>query len=151
MTPEEARDYFKSCDRDRIALERLRLRIEALESPTFGSGETPVMGGGHSDPTSRAAYAIISAKEEARIAEERLAEKLESCGRVCDGVGEALGFDVGFALKDHYVRGQTVDAVANSLGVHRTTVYTMFNTAYEYVATVGLEMAERGRGTANLR
>lgn len=148
MTPSDAKDFFRSCGRAKKTLDRLRCRLEALKSPTYGSGEMPVMGGGHSDPTQRTAMAIIDTETEMAEAERELEERLELCSQVCNGVGRALGFDVGFALKDHYVRGYTLDSVANSLGIARSTLSLMCASAYEYVATVGISMAAKGMGIA---
>lgn len=149
MTPEDAREFFRSCTKAKKTLERLRHRLEALRSPTFGSGDMmPVMGGGHSDPTQRTASAIIDTESEMAEAEAELTQKIELCSRVCDGVGKVLGFDVGFALKDHYVRGYTISSVAKSFGIPRSTLALMFTSAYEYVATVGITKAAKGCGIA---
>ena len=67
---------------------------------------------------------------------------------VAAGIGLALGRPTEYALVDHYVSGVAVEAIARAQGVHRSTVWRWMSTAFDYVAAVGIAVAERGGGLA---
>lgn len=150
MTPNEAKEWFKRCGRAREHYDMLMFQLKQAQTISHGSGMASVAGGGISDPTARTAQAVMEARAEFKDAEAELVETIEHCSRVCHGCGIALGHDVEFILAKHYVYGETVDRVASSMGISKATVNRRMNTAYEYVATVGLSNAEQGRGVATI-
>lgn len=145
MTPEQVKEWFEAIGAHKTTLRRLRARREALESPTMGSSGQPIVSGGeHGDPTARAALALIEARITEEETERQLADEIERCRRVCDGIGRATKRENGVILASHYIEGETWGVVARSIGVTPQTVYRMRDVAFDYVATVGLARAEEG-------
>lgn len=151
MTPADAKEIF---ERGRAAAKSLRLLAahrSALEAGMASNGiPTAITGGGVSDPTARAAHALIDLTQGWERDEERLRADVEECKALCAGLGIAFRRHQEFrlAMEDRYLLDMPWKQVAAALGCSVSHALSLCDTVCDYIAEVGPAAAKEGLGRA---
>lgn len=149
-TPEMAEELFLRGRKAANDLKRIHAHREQLRSGMPSGGMPSVnSGGGVSDPTGRAGNYLADMSAEWEREEAADLAVIRDVQKLCKGVGRGLHDPMyQLILESYYILGNEWKEVAALLDRSLTKIYTMRQTALEYVAFVGPAAAMDGLGRA---
>lgn len=150
FTPEMAEELFLRGRKAAYDLKRIHAHREQLRSGMPSAGMPSVTaGGGVSDPTGRAGNYLADMSAEWEQEEAADLAEIREVRQLCKGVGRGLHDPMyQLVLESYYILLNEWKQVANLIDRSLSKVYSMRQTALEYVAFVGPAAAKQGLGRA---